>query len=103
FLVFFLKEHVLVVADILDVFDVLDIGNVLVGALFGLGVGILERNDLGTGGVILVLGFRLLDLGFLGLLVVLEDLGAARPRRGGGDLLEIGPGIGLAGIGRDDG
>src|SRR5690606_18088781 len=67
------------------------------------GIGILERNDLGAGVLVLVLGLGLFGLDLLGLLVILEDLGATHPRRGGSGLLEIGPGIGLAGIGRDNG
>src|SRR5262249_47035809 len=96
----FLEEGVFVVlADVLDVFDVLDIGNLLAaGCLAGLcGVGVFQRDDLGLAGRG---GRHFLDLDFLFGLLLLFTLGDLARRRGA--LLEIGARVGFARIRRDD-
>src|SRR5690606_10384520 len=89
----FLEEHVgIVLAEVLDLLDVLDIGDLFLGAGLFL-VRFLERHDLGTARL-----DRLFDF-FLVLVLGLRP-GLAAQRR---VLLELGPRIGLAGIRRDDG
>ena len=88
----FLEEDIgIVVADVLDVFDILDIGDFFLGSGF-LGVGVLERDDLGTR---LLDQFLDLDLLFF-LLIALGDAGAHAP------LLEIGARIRLARVRGND-
>jgi hypothetical protein len=87
----FLEKHVgVVLADVLDILDVLDLGDLVLAGF--LGIGFLERDDLGT-----ALG-DLVDSGLLFLLLLLALDGGA----GLDALLEEGTGIGLASIGRDD-
>src|SRR6185437_16787002 len=93
FLVVLLEEDVgIILADVLDVFDVLDLGNFLfAAALFG--VGILEGHHFGLAGLCCLFD---LDLLLFFLFVALGDAGLD------GALIEVGAGVGFAGIGRND-
>src|SRR5699024_3214083 len=97
FFLVFLEERVLVVlADVLDLLDVFDIGDFLFGAGF-LGIGIFEGDHFGliAGGG----GRGFLDLDFLFLFLLFLAV-CALARRG---LLEERARIGFAGVGRNDG
>src|SRR6218665_1947380 len=95
--VFFEEGVGVVVAKVFHILDVLDIGDfVFFAGLFG--IGFLEGDDLGSGGIGL---FHFLDF-FLFVIVVGRGPFGGGLGANGARLLEIGARVGLAGIGRDD-